>query len=641
MPRKALYFFVVMIFSVVSVFVAVCLPGCTREPGWQEVNERVIKENNVGTRNRDDIPETGVVSNLVPGKVTNIKDLPDVELAPGVTCKMYWSRGNLVNWMTMEPGSEIPRETLSSERIMVVWKGSVEQLVNGEFVTMRQSITTTNWTSTPRKDFVYLPRGAENGMRSGDEGAEILEIYWPVRLDYVEKAGGKIPAKQTVGQYHLAPSVPPNKVLNLYDVQFTMLLPSVSERNVNSRLIWGEGMQCSFLSVDPLRISPFHTHPEEQIMIILRGYMDEYIMDGKFRMEEGDIVYLPRDMVHRGEHYPRGCDILDVFWPVRPDYVEKMNDRLSRYHAIIPEDAQPVLVHDGSVDEPTLNFTEGPSWMDGRLYFSNMWFESDWSAGSPEKSNLIRMDRDGSFKVILKNMQTNGTMPLGNGNLAVCDMYGHRIIEVTPEGGIVRTLVDEYNGERIDGPNDLVIDAKGGIYFTDPQFIPGLEKKQPGKSVYYRKPDGELIRVVEPGRFGQPNGILLSPDGGTCYINNTRNMPVGNYVAAFDVNEDGTLSNMRNFAKLFIPPEVLNNEEVTTGADGMTIDVQGNIYVATQMGLQIFDNRGEFIGIVHFPVRPVSAVFGGDDMQTIYCTCATRIYSIRTNVKGLQFPLKL
>ena len=74
--------------------------------------------------------------------------------------------------------------------------------------------------------------------------------------------------------------------------------------------------------------------------------------------------------------------------------------------------------------------------------------------------------------------------------------------------------------------------------------------------------------------------------------------------------------------------------------NGMTIDVQGNIYVATLEGLQIFDSSGKFIGIVHFPIRPVSAVFGGDDMQTIYCTCATRIYSIRTNVKGLEYPLK-
>ena len=117
-------------------------------------------------------------------------------------------------------------------------------------------------------------------------------------------------------------------------------------------------------------------------------------------------------------------------------------------------------------------------------------------------------------------------------------------------------------------------------------------------------------------------------------------MPVGNYVVAYDVNEDGTLSNKRNFAQLFVPPGVREKEDITTGADGMTIDVHGNIYVATLMGLQIFDKQGEFIGIVHFPIRPVSCVFGSDDMQTIYTTCATRIYSIRTKVKGFQYPLE-
>ena len=72
----------------------------------------------------------------------------------------------------------------------------------------------------------------------------------------------------------------------------------------------------------------------------------------------------------------------------------------------------------------------------------------------------------------------------------------------------------------------------------------------------------------------------------------------------------------------------------------MTIDSQGNLYVATQMGIQIFNAKGVFIGIINFPVMPVSCCFGGDDYKTIYATCFDKIYSIRTNVKGLEFPLK-
>ena len=611
-------------------------PGCSREPSWKSSNDRILKEKNITLRTRGDIPDTGAVPSLAPGQVIGKAELPDVTLAPGVTCKMYWGKGALINVMSMKPGAEIPKETLPGERLMLVWKGSVDQLINGQSVTMRQYNMVTNWTSTPHRDFVYLRKGSENAMKAGEEGAEIIEVYWPVRADYVEKAGGKAPAKQTAASYAATPSIPANEVLDFYDVQFTDL----SQATANSRLINGEGFQCSFLSCDPGRESPFHAHPEEQLTIILRSTVKETIMDTAHEMKEGDIMYRPGGMVHRGEYAAKGCDMLDVFWPPRPDFIQKQNDQLVRYHAIIPRDAKVELVHNGEESEPFLNFTEGPSWMDGKLFFSNMWFANDWSVGSPEKSNLIRMDADGSFKIIVKNMQTNGTMPLGNGNLAVCDMFGHRLIELSPAGKIIRTLAREYNGVAFDGPNDLVIDAKGGIYISDPQFTPGLPKTQPGKSVFYRRPDGKVIRVVDPGEFGQPNGILLSPDGKTCYIANTRNMPFGNYLAACDVNGDGTLSNKRNFAKLFVPPEVRDKEDIATGADGMTIDVQGNIYVATAMGLQIVDKDGVFIGIVNIPIRPVSAEFGGDDMQTIFCTCATRIYKIRTNMKGLVYPLK-
>ena len=112
-----------------------------------------------------------------------------------------------------------------------------------------------------------------------------------------------------------------------------------------------------------------------------------------------------------------------------------------------------------------------------------------------------------------------------------------------------------------------------------------------------------------------------------------------NWIWAYDVNADGTLSNGRAFGALYLSPEVLDRKGKTTSADGLTIDTEGNLYVATIMGIQILNKNGEFVGIINFPVLPVSCCFGGDDMKTLYATCYDKVYKIRTNVTGVKFPL--
>jgi gluconolactonase len=267
--------------------------------------------------------------------------------------------------------------------------------------------------------------------------------------------------------------------------------------------------------------------------------------------------------------------------------------------------------------------------------------------GDPKKSAVVEMDPDGTYRYIsFGQMQTNGLMPLANGNLAVCDMFGHRIVEMTVQGKVVRTLAASFEGKPLDGPNDLAVDAKGGIYFTDPQFTPDAKKSQPGRAVYYLTPQGKVIRVIEPDVFAMPNGILLNPDGKMLYVNNTYDSETfwnvdtdkDNFLWAYDVNEDGTLRNERKFAELHLSAEVLDRKGRSTGADGMTIDELGNIYVATYSGLQIFDRRGDFIGLVHLPVFPVSCCFAGEDMKTLYMMGYDKIYRIRTAVTGFRYP---
>jgi gluconolactonase len=139
-----------------------------------------------------------------------------------------------------------------------------------------------------------------------------------------------------------------------------------------------------------------------------------------------------------------------------------------------------------------------------------------------------------------------------------------------------------------------------------------------------------------------PNGVILSPDGKTLYVNNTYDdeewwnvdSDKDQFVWAYDVNDDGTIANGRAFARLFLTEDVLDRQAKTTSADGMAIDQEGNLYVATLAGLQIFNSEGVFVGIVNFPTFPVSVCFGGEDMQTLYVTSYNKIYSIRTNMKG-------
>src|SRR5690606_32041544 len=122
--------------------------------------------------------------------------------------------------------------------------------------------------------------------------------------------------------------------------------------------------------------------------------------------------------------------------------------------------------------------TEGPKWMNGKLYFSNMFFDQDFNA-DPRRSSTVELDPSGSYRNITEGkMQTNGLYPYKNGNLLVCDMMGHRIVEMTTTGKVVRVVVNSYDGKPIDGPNDIVVDAKGGFYFTDPQFTMEPEKFQ-------------------------------------------------------------------------------------------------------------------------------------------------------------------
>jgi gluconolactonase len=476
-----------------------------------------------------------------------------------------------------------------------------------------------------------------------------VEVFSPVRPDLLKLAGAAVPDGANFGfpDQGATPSLTPGQVYRLAEMQLTPVTdpdPSKSYRRsgANSRLIWGKNAMLSFIRMDPHSEFPVHIHPEEQLMSALRGSMTEGVLDGNYPMNEKErsSVLIPGGMVHSAKMSDVGGDALDLFWPVRPDYVERARKQEEMFRQVIAPDARPVKLAEG------FTFTEGPTWLKGKLYFSDMYFKDpakgDWT-GSPARSRLIVMEPDGKWKALSKGAQTNGTIASAAGNLLVCDMFGHRVVEVDPASGkVIRTVLDKVGGKPVDGPNDLVMDAKGGLYVTDPQFTADAKKSQPGKQVYYLAPDGSAKVVIPAGEYAMPNGVEISPDGKTFYVNNTWFQPGENFLYAYEVQPDGSLANKRKFAMLHLTDAVLSAPDPAnrfdSRADGMAVDTDGRIYVATLSGVQIFDKSGVYVGMIWCPQYPVSITFGGKNNDVLYMVGEKEVWSIQTKVKGFRLP---
>jgi gluconolactonase len=613
--------------------------ACSKNAGgesWREQNESVARKYAIHMRERS-VPETGVPAGIAPGKATPLGALPKTTLADGVTANLGWSKGALLEILEMQKGAAYPEQKLGEELLTVVREGSAVATVDGKTLEL------------PPNSVLYLTPGTQRSLRAGPKGMKAIEAFSPARVDLLNLAGAKVPSGASVSfpDQGMKPSIEPGRVYNLDEIQFTPItdpLPSVPYKRsaANSRIVWGRNVMLSFVRMDPGSIFPEHNHPEHQLMMVLRGALVQGVMDAPAPMAEktNDVILMPGGMVHSAKMSEFGADALDVFWPARTDYAQRAEAQNALLRQVIEPGAKPVKVADG------FTFTEGPTWLKGRLFFSDMYFKDpgkgDWT-GSPARSRLISMDPAGKWRVVAKGMQTNGTVASRTGNLLVCDMFGHRVIEMDPGGGkVMATVLETIGGKPIDGPNDLVMDAKGGVYVSDPQFTPESKKSQPGKQVYYIGPDGSAKVVIPAGEYAMPNGVEISPDGRTFYVNNTWLQPGENYLYAYDIQPDGSLTNKRKFAVVNLTgttlsaPEPINRYD--SRADGMAVDMDGRIYVATLMGVQIFDRTGAYVGNIWCPQYPVSCTFGDKDSSTLYMVGEKEVWAIPTKVKGFRLP---
>jgi gluconolactonase len=270
-----------------------------------------------------------------------------------------------------------------------------------------------------------------------------------------------------------------------------------------------------------------------------------------------------------------------------------------------------------------LRRTEGPVAMkDGSMLVSG-------------PNSILKVDLSDNVSTFVENSnQTNGMGWDGQGRLiSVQRGKGNEKVGVLYPPDKVTTLADNYQGKPFDALNDMALDKRGGVYFTDTQGI------------YYLPPGGRVTRIID--EVPRPNGLVLSPDERTLYVHNKD----GVYMLAFDVAPDGTISNRRNFARyksVRIPGHKDPSWDEDNGADGMAVDSEGRVYAATNAGVEVFSPRGELLGVL--PVqwgaennnirKPQNVAFGGADRKTLYIVGAGTVYKVRTLSQGPARPTK-
>ena len=196
-----------------------------------------------------------------------------------------------------------------------------------------------------------------------------------------------------------------------------------------------------------------------------------------------------------------------------------------------------------------------------------------------------------------------------DGRLYACQFGRKQIVayDMTGKETVVVTRVES---------NDLAIGTNGNIYFTD----------HGNKRVWMATPDGQK-RVVDEG-IARPNGIALTPDQTLLLVSDT----AGPYVYSFVIQPDGSLAHRQPYFHLHMPPG-----GTESGADGMTVDTLGRLYVTTHAGLQFCDQLGRVNGIISKPQNKwlANVAFGGPDLKTMYVMCSDKVYRRQTKAKGV------
>jgi gluconolactonase len=277
---------------------------------------------------------------------------------------------------------------------------------------------------------------------------------------------------------------------------------------------------------------------------------------------------------------------------------------------LIDKDARLEKVADG------FQFTEGPVWNPaGFLLFSDI------------PANQIVKFVPGAAPTAFRTPSgnSNGLTYDRAGRLLACEHSNRRVTRQEADGSLT-VLASSYDGKKLNSPNDIVVSSDGTIYFTDPPYgIREEQKELPFQGVYKISPEGKLTLLAQD--FDRPNGIALSPDEKTLYVDDSARL----HVRAFDVAPDGSISHGRILAEL---------KSARQGVpDGMKVDRKGNLYVTGPGGVWVFDKRGKHLGTILMAELPANCGWGDVDYRTLYLTARTGLYRVRLRIPGfITYP---
>jgi len=272
------------------------------------------------------------------------------------------------------------------------------------------------------------------------------------------------------------------------------------------------------------------------------------------------------------------------------------------------------------------NWSEGPVWKDGQILFSDV----------PENTVFAWKEGESAASVLLKpsgslsgdGQGSNGLAKDRAGNLILCQ-HGERRIARLEKDGKFTSLADKHNGKRFNSPNDLVIDSKGVIFFTDPPY--GLKKGEapdaPYHGVYRVGVDGVVSWLIRDIRW--PNRISLSPDQRVQYVAvSDKDDPRG---MAYDLQADGSVKNGR----VLFAAKSLKSAERKGGCDGMKVDAAGNIWTTGPGGVLIISKEGQHLGSILTGQATANCAWGAEDKGTLYITADMFLLRVKTKSKGL------